>query len=57
MKRTKFLEATAYHEAGHAVMAWDEGIKINSISIVPDEKASGRIMHADPLRGISESAR
>ena len=52
MKRTKALRSTAYHEAGHAVMAWHEGLSINEISIVPDHKSSGRIIHANPLRGI-----
>ncbi len=52
MRRTKVLESTAYHEAGHAMMAWHEGLWINEISIVPDDDSSGRILHANPLRGI-----
>ena len=52
MRQTKVLESTAYHEAGHAMMAWHEGLRINEISIVPDDDSSGRILHANPLRGI-----
>ena len=47
------LASTAYHEAGHAVVAWRLGLKINAISIVPSSDGSlGRIYHSNPLRGI-----
>ena len=52
MKRTKALEAAAYHEAGHALMAWHQGVRVNEISIIPDKNSRGRVLHADPLRGI-----
>lgn len=45
-------QATAYHEAGHAVAAWLSGIKIESISIIPSAEDDGRIVHANPLHGI-----
>lgn len=53
-KRTqKSLEATAYHEAGHAVIAWREGIKIKEISIVPDKKTLGHVNHDSILKRIN----
>ncbi len=33
----------AYHEAGHAVVAVDQGITVHGISIVPDELRQGHI--------------
>lgn len=42
--------ATAYHEAGHAVMAFLAGVTINSISIIADEGSNGRVHHRNPLR-------
>ncbi len=53
MKRTKALEATAHHEAGHAVAAFSQDVKINAISILPDGQSKGHIIHANPLRGIA----
>ncbi len=35
-KATKSLTATAYHEAGHAVIAWHLRLGIGRVSIVPD---------------------
>lgn len=34
---------SAYHEAGHAVVAYDQGVRIHGISIVPDEGRMGHI--------------
>jgi len=53
MKITKALQSTAYHEAGHAVVAWREGIRVNSISIVPEKDSQGHTSHANPLRGLN----
>jgi hypothetical protein len=39
-KRRKPLEATAYHEAGHAVAAFVMGRSVRKISIVPDPAAN-----------------
>ncbi len=36
MKRTKALESTAYHEAGHTVAAWRHRIAIRNASIVSE---------------------
>jgi hypothetical protein len=53
MKRTRGqLEASAYHEAGHVVVAREMGLKIIGASIVPDQDGHGWAAHADPLRGI-----
>jgi hypothetical protein len=35
--------SAAYHEAGHAVVAYDQGIGIHGITIVPDERRNGHI--------------
>ena len=45
MKRTKALEAVAYHEAGHAVMCWCEGIGLKRVSIVPSKDFTGQVTH------------
>ena len=36
MKQTKALESIAYHEAGHAVAAWDCNVRIKALSIIPE---------------------
>ncbi len=53
MKITKALQATAYHEAGHAVAAWYLGAGVKSASIVPDADSTGRVYYErHPLEGI-----
>ena len=54
MKRTKKLESTAYHEAGHAVVTIAHNVRVHSVSIIPDpdEESLGHIKHSNPLRGI-----
>ena len=37
------LAATAHHEAGHAVQAFKEGIRVDAATIVPGDGAAGRI--------------
>lgn len=37
------LRATAYHEAGHAVLAWHLGLKIRNLSIHKYERSLGRM--------------
>jgi hypothetical protein len=39
--------ATAYHEAGHVVVAWHLFVKVEDISIFPDEDTAGRVQHAN----------
>ncbi|MBI5489932.1 MAG: M50 family metallopeptidase [Deltaproteobacteria bacterium] len=41
--RVPRLERTAYHEAGHAVMAVLQGRTFGDISIIPSEGTSGRV--------------
>jgi ATP-dependent Zn protease len=41
-RRTKALESTAYHEAGHAVAAYAHGVRTKALSIVPDGDSKGR---------------
>ncbi len=53
-KRSKSqIEATAYHEAGHAVIAYLLGYKPQSATIVPTVDTAGHvIIHANPLHGF-----
>jgi hypothetical protein len=44
----KAIAATAFHEAGHAAACIHEGIKVHSISIVPED-GSGRVKHRNVL--------
>jgi hypothetical protein len=44
------IEATAYHEAGHAVAAFLLFRAVKRISIVPDDETSGPVEHY-PIRG------
>jgi len=34
---------SAYHEAGHAVVAFDQGVRVHGISIIPDEGRMGHV--------------
>ncbi len=52
MKRTKKLEATAYHEAGHAVAAWAHGVRTKHLSILPDDDSEGRHAHVPYFSGM-----
>src|SRR5450759_1801700 len=46
------VEATAYHEAGHAVMTAACNRKIHSATIIPRDDANGGVEHENHLRGI-----
>lgn len=37
------ITISAYHEAGHAVVAYDQGVRVHGISVVPDEGRMGHI--------------
>jgi hypothetical protein len=39
----------AHHEAGHAVVALMLGYEVNSVTIVADEDAEGRVVYETPL--------
>jgi hypothetical protein len=45
----KAIEATAHHEAGHAVAAFRNKLPIRSVTIERAEGASGQVSHANPL--------
>ena len=49
MKPNKRLLATAYHEAGHAVMNWKLGIHNKTVTIIPDSKFIGLCVSARSL--------
>lgn len=42
-RRKKSLEATAYHEAGHTVMAFIVRRRILGVSIIPDKRTRGHV--------------
>jgi ATP-dependent Zn protease len=35
--------ATAFHEAGHAVVAWHHGLRFHAVSIIEDQTTLGRL--------------
>src|ERR687888_424968 len=39
------IEATAYHEAGHAVASWHLGRAVKKVTIVEGEDFLGRVQH------------
>ena len=43
MKRIKALESTAYHEAGHAVAAYQLGQLVKSATIIPNDDLFGSV--------------
>ncbi|MFY9839299.1 MAG: hypothetical protein WAK55_23045 [Xanthobacteraceae bacterium] len=52
-KRSKSqIEATAYHEAGHAVVAYFLNYKPELVTIVPTVDAAGHVIHPNPLHGF-----
>jgi hypothetical protein len=46
-------EATAYHEAGHAVAAWSVGYRPTTASIEAGNDSVGQVRHEEPFPGIS----
>lgn len=44
--------ASAYHEAGHAVIAYMFGYKPQAATIIPTIDTAGSVSHPNPLRGI-----
>src|ERR1700682_5391481 len=47
------LRAMAFHEAGHAVACIYEHVPLSTVSIVPDEDSSGRVLHRNILQGCN----
>ena len=46
------LRVIAYHEAGHAVVAFNERVAIHSITIKACRDYAGRVIRANPYQGI-----
>jgi ATP-dependent Zn protease len=46
-------EATAYHEAGHAVAAWCLGYRPATASILAGDDSAGQVRHESPFPGIN----
>jgi len=46
------LRVTAYHEAGHAVVAFNERVAIHSITIEACRDYAGRVIRGNPYQGI-----
>jgi hypothetical protein len=44
-KIARALRTLAYHEAGHAVVAWVCGVRVKKVTIVPDERSLGHVVH------------
>ncbi len=43
---------TAYHEAGHAVIAWAQDVAITQVTIERDGKKLGSVEHSNPMKGL-----
>jgi hypothetical protein len=46
------IKSTAYHEAGHAVVAWLQGVGLKRISIVRDKSTHGHMRHRSMFGGM-----
>ncbi len=44
---------TAYHEAGHAVVAYFLGVRIKKVSIIPGKDYVGIVIHEKVVRGLA----
>ncbi len=53
-RRTKGLESTAYHEAGHAVVAFELEIPFESVTIAPDEESVGSMIYQRRLQKLDD---
>jgi ATP-dependent Zn protease len=52
-RKVSQMTATAYHEAGHAVVCHRLGIRVKRITIVPSDTNAGMCTHDNILRGIN----
>jgi hypothetical protein len=49
-KNERYLCGTAYHKAGHAVVAWSFGLQVGTISVLADDASGGALIEpADHL--------
>ncbi len=51
-KVSKYLQSIAYHEAGHAIAAWNVGMEPRVITIIPDDTSDGRYLHHPYLTDV-----
>jgi Peptidase family M41 len=51
------IEATAHHEAGHAVVAWSLGIPLRHATIIPDEDSIGHVLFHKLPKWCEENSR
>lgn len=54
-KSSRNIDVAAYHEAGHAMIAYRLGIPVGEISIQPKESATGWVWYQQPLAEIIRS--
>jgi hypothetical protein len=53
----RYPRGTAYHEAGHAVVAWSFGLKVGTVSVLADDASgSTQIAPADHLGLVEQIA-
>lgn len=50
---TRRRAATAFHEAGHAVVAFHLGMGVREVSILSSDDAEGHVLHYASHRGSS----
>ena len=50
--KSKDLEHTAHHEAGHVVIGRVLGLPCGSATIIPDEDSSGHAITHDPWKAL-----
>jgi ATP-dependent Zn protease len=46
--RESARRATAFHEAGHTVITWRNGLNLHKTTIIPGESLSGQAFNASP---------
>jgi hypothetical protein len=51
--KSRLYHPTAYHEAGHAVMAYFLGVRLKKVSVIPDKDYLGIVLHEKVVRGRS----
>jgi ATP-dependent Zn protease len=57
METAPTLRQTAWHEAGHAVVAWEQGFTVTCVSIRPEGSRLGRSQHTPAGDGAVPSER
>src|SRR5260370_34859100 len=51
-KKSALYHPTAYHEAGHAVMAYFLGVRLKKVTIIPNKDYVGSVLHEKVVRGL-----